>query len=156
MKALVVYYSRTGTTKIVAETIRAILQCDSEELKDTAKRAGLMGYMRSGRGAMKGETTELEPTKHDPAEYDIVIVGTPVWVYTVSTPVKTWLKENAPKIKNLAIFCTHDGNPGHTFEDMEAACGTIAKSRLAVRGRKAKSAEHVEETTSFVNVVKSA
>ena len=66
MKALVVYYSRTGMTKIVAETIRAILQCDVEELQDTKERRGVLGYMRSGREVMKGEKTTIEPTVHDP------------------------------------------------------------------------------------------
>lgn len=150
MKALVVYYSRTGMTKIVAETVRAILQCDAEELKDTKERKGIMGYMRSGREVMEKGTTTLEPTVHDPADYDLVIVGTPVWVYTMATPVKVWLDQNEAKIKKLAVFCTCGSNPGHAIEDMEAACGLVAEAKLTIFTRHAKRAMHVEETTEFV------
>lgn len=156
MKALVVYYTRTGMTKIVAETIRAILQCDVEELKDTKKRKGFVGYMRSGREVMKNETTAIEPTVHDPAEYDLIIVGTPVWVYTMATPVKVWLEQNEKKMtKKLAVFCTCGSNPGHTIEDVEAACGLLAQAKLTVFAKHAKRAMHVEETTEFVRKLKS-
>jgi len=102
---------------------------------------------------MKGETTSLEPTTHDPADYDIVVVGTPVWVYTMSTPVKAWLAQNEQKIKKIALFCTNGGNPGHVFEDMEAACGEIAAAKLSVTARQARRAEHIEETTAFVRTI---
>jgi len=41
MKALVVFYSRTSTTKPVAESLAQSLNCDSEELIDTKNAAGL-------------------------------------------------------------------------------------------------------------------
>jgi len=151
MKALIVYYSRTGMTKIVAETVRAILQCDIEELKDTKERKGIVGYMRAGREVMKHGTTTIEPTVHDPADYDMIIVGTPVWVYTMATPVKVWLEQNEKKmVKKLAVFCTCGSNPGHTIEDIEAACGLVASARLTVFARMAKRAMHLDETTEFV------
>jgi flavodoxin len=43
MKTLVVYYSRTGTTRKVAEAIAGILRCDIEEVVDTKKRSGILG-----------------------------------------------------------------------------------------------------------------
>jgi flavodoxin len=48
MKALVVFYSRTGATKQVAEALAESLNCDSEELIDTKKRGGPLGFL-SGR-----------------------------------------------------------------------------------------------------------
>jgi flavodoxin len=154
MKALVVYYSRTGMTKIVAETVRALLQCDAEELKDTKERRGVLGYMRAGREVMEKGTTTIEPTVHDPADYDIIIVGTPVWVYTMATPVKVWLEQNESKIRRMAVFCTCGSNAGHTIEDVEAACGLVAEAKLTVLTRFAKRAMHVEDTTEFVKKLK--
>ena len=40
MKILVAYYSRTGTTRKVAETIAGILKCDIEEVLDKKSRFG--------------------------------------------------------------------------------------------------------------------
>jgi len=53
MRALVVYYSRTGHTKKVGDGIAKELQCDSEELIDTVNRSGPIGWLNSGRQAMR-------------------------------------------------------------------------------------------------------
>ena len=57
MKPLVVFYSRTGTTKKVGEALADLLQCDSEELIDTKKRKGPLGFLRSGRDATRNKLT---------------------------------------------------------------------------------------------------
>ena len=156
MKALIVYYTRTGMTKVVAETIRAILQCDVEELVDTQKRSGIFGYMRSGRQTMKKDLTTLKPIVKDPSQYDVVVVGTPVWVYNVSVPVRTYLEQNKDKIKKLAIFCTHGGDDsyGATYESIEGITGLLAVAKLNLRTKEVKKAEHVEKTNAFVRKVR--
>ena len=78
MKALVVYYSRKGRTKKVAETISNIISCDIEEIADTKDRTGLLGYIHSGRQAMKKKLTAIKNTEKEPSKYDLVIIGTPV------------------------------------------------------------------------------
>jgi len=52
MKSLVVFYSRTGATKLVGESLDEMLDCDSEELFDTKKRSGPLGYVTAGRDAL--------------------------------------------------------------------------------------------------------
>ncbi len=44
--------------------------------------------------------------------------GTPVWTFTLTPPVRTFLKENNFKGKDVAVFCCHDGDKAHTLEDM--------------------------------------
>jgi len=48
VKPLVVFYSRTGTTKKVGEALVDLLQCDNEELIDTKKRTGPLGAYSLG------------------------------------------------------------------------------------------------------------
>lgn len=108
-KILIVYYSRTGATKKVAEILREKLNCDSEEIIDTKNRSGALGYIMSGRDAMKKKLTKLQPLKKNVADYDLVIIGTPTWVYTLSTPIRTFISENKEKIKSVAIFYTMGG-----------------------------------------------
>ena len=57
MKPLVIFYSRTGWTKKVAENISKNLNCDIEEVVDHKKRNGLFRFITSGRDAMKKKTT---------------------------------------------------------------------------------------------------
>ena len=104
MKPLVVFYSRTGTTKKVGEALADLLQCDSEELIDTKKRTGPLSFLRSGRDAARNKLTVLEPLIHDPALYDVVALGTPVWSGLMSSPMRTYITINKSKFNRVAFF----------------------------------------------------
>lgn len=61
MKKLIVYYSRTGTTKKVAEILSVKLKADLTELVDMQDRSGLSGYIRSGYEAVIKKERPLNP-----------------------------------------------------------------------------------------------
>jgi len=119
MKTLVVYYSRTGTTRKVAEAIAGILRCDIEEVVDTKKRSGILGWLRSGRDAGSKKLTTIEKIKMHPNLYDVVIIGTPVWNNKMSTPIRTYISEYREHFKEVAFFCTQDGSENAAFKDMK-------------------------------------
>jgi flavodoxin len=48
MKTLVIFYSRSGKTKKVAEAISEILKCDKEEIFDIKSREGVVGFLSAG------------------------------------------------------------------------------------------------------------
>jgi flavodoxin len=106
MKILIAYYSKTGNTKRVAHDIAQKLGADVEELVDKKKRTGLLGYFRSGRDGMKKIGTEIGELSKDPAEYDLVITGSPVWGWNIVPAVRTYLEQNKGKIKSHAFFVT--------------------------------------------------
>ena len=93
MKSLVVYYTRTGNARFVAETIAAEIGADVEEVIDLKKRTGALGYLSGGSDARRGKETEISPTKKSPAEYDLIIVGTPVWAGRPTPAILTYLKK---------------------------------------------------------------
>jgi flavodoxin len=119
VKTLVVYYSRTGNTKKVAGMIARQLQADLEELVDLKGRAGLMGWLRSGRDAMKEETTDLGPLHHDPDDYDLIFVGSPVWASHPAPAASTFLRSQDLSGKQVALFCTMNASGG------EKACAVM-------------------------------
>ncbi len=63
MKSLVVYYTRTGNTRFVAQTIAAEIGADVEEVVDLKKRSGVLGYLSGGSDARRGKETEIAPTQ---------------------------------------------------------------------------------------------
>jgi len=79
MRTLVVYYTRTGNTKFAAETIAAEIGADIEEVVDLKNRQGKLAFISSGRDAMQGKETEIAQTKRTPTDYDLIIIGQPVW-----------------------------------------------------------------------------
>ena len=116
MKSLVVYYSRTGNTKFVAEEIAAELGSDIEELVDLKSRAGAIGWMSAGRDATGNRQTEIAETKKNPADYDLVVVGTPVWAWGPSAAVRTYVGKHDLAGKKVALFFTLDNNPRGAVE----------------------------------------
>jgi flavodoxin len=124
MKALIVYYSRTGITRTVAGLIAKEMKCAVEEIVDEKKRKGAIGYILSGREAMMKSLTTIMKPRYDPSKYDVVIIGTPVWAYKMSCAVRTYLTQNKGKIKKAAFFCTYGGSGEEaTYKDMEELVG---------------------------------
>ena len=120
MKSLVVYYTRTGTAKFVAETVAAELGSDVEEIVDLKKRAGTLGWISAGKDASGEKLTEIAPAKRDPADYDLVVLGTPVWAWRPTPALRTYLKQNDLSGKKVAVFLTSDGNPKEALERTKA------------------------------------
>lgn len=121
---LVIYYSRTGTTAKLAEAIASATGADLERLTDNVPRAGVLGFVRSLGDAIRRSETPLNPLRVRPAEYALVIVGTPDWGQSVAAPVRTFLKAHQGKLTQVAFFLT-DGETDHAkvFAEMEALSG---------------------------------
>lgn len=61
MKALVVYYSRTGNTEKVGKALAKGLGADTEEIIDKKNRkTPLIGFIRSGYHALKEKERRIE------------------------------------------------------------------------------------------------
>ena len=136
MNALVAYYSRTGTTRKVAEELVSLLKCVSEEIHDTKNRKGILGYLSAGKDATSKNLTKLKKVNNDPASYDIVIIGTPTWSHTLSTPIRTYLTQYKDRFKKVAFFCTHQYTDGSPFEEMESTCGKTPVATLMLHSKK--------------------
>jgi hypothetical protein len=57
MKSLVVYYSRNGNSKFIAQKIAEKLGADTEEIIDKKNRRGWIGFLTAGRDATQGKET---------------------------------------------------------------------------------------------------
>ena len=104
MKALVVYYSRTGNARFMAETVAAELGADIEEVVDLKNRQGRLAFLPAGRDALRGKETEIAQTKRTPANYDLIIVGQPVWAGSPTPAIRTYVKKNDLSGRKVALF----------------------------------------------------
>lgn len=141
VKILIAYYSRTGNTRKVAEALKAGLDCDIEEIVSIKKRTGLMGYLFSGKEGTSRTPAEIGPAVKNPADYDMVIIGTPVWV-NISSPVRAYLMQNAGKFKKIACFCTM-GSQGaeKVFREIEGICKVKSIANLSVLAKDSGNCE---------------
>ncbi|HHF09558.1 flavodoxin [Thermococci archaeon] len=156
MKALVVYFSRTGNTKKIAESIAEELGCDIEEIVDTKNRSGALGFMRSGKDAMRKSLTKIKDVKCDPSEYDLAIIGTPVWARRLSTPVRTFIHQYTNQLSKVAFFATHRGDDAqNAFIDMEELCGKKPVTVMSFRDKEVKEENCIKKIREFISELKS-
>lgn len=108
-KNIIVYYSRTGNTKKVAEIIGNAISCELIEIKPLNSYKGFFGWWRAGYQAVRLKIPPIEPIDVNFNEYERVIVGTPVWAGNMSSPIRAFLTKNQNKLKNVAFFNTSGG-----------------------------------------------
>jgi len=160
MKTLTVFYSRTGNTKKIAKEIAKLVQGDMEEIIDEKNRKGLLGWLISGMDAFLKRYTTIKQIEKNPSQYDIVIVGTPIWATNISTPIRTYIHNYKDGFKNTAFFCTSAGDrPKDTlkiFKDMENLCSKnpAALISFSERNVKANSFEKIKEFAEKIKKLK--
>jgi flavodoxin len=120
MRSLVVYYSRSGNTRFVAEKISQEIGADTEEIIDKKKRKGLLGFILSGYDATRGRVTKIAEMERSPKDYDLVVVGTPMWNKRITPAVRTYLRDHNFSGKQVALFCTNLGSqPERVFKTLK-------------------------------------
>ncbi len=155
-KILIAYYSRTGTTKKVAEAIQKALDCDIEEISSIKNRRGIRGYLISGKEGMMRTTAEIERIQKNPANYDAVIIGTPVWSWNLSSPVRAYLRKNSSRFRAVAFFCTMGSNAGKTFSEMQKEVKKIPLATMELQTKDVIQNEFLEKTSAFVHKIHSS
>jgi flavodoxin len=120
VKSLVVYYSLEGNTRFVAAEIAAAAAADVLELKMLASAPqGFKKYFWGGRQVMSKEKPALAPLDKDPAAYEVIWIGTPVWAFSFTPALRTFFSQVSLQGKKIALFCCSGGGPGPTLSRME-------------------------------------
>ena len=123
-KKLVVYYSYTGHTKMIAESIQKKLGCDILEIKPVKPYSTdyqtVVDEEQNNESAKR--TPEIEPIDIDLNKYEEIILGSPVWWYTIVPVIRTFLTENDLSGKIIKPYATNAGWLGRTFKEIEKLC----------------------------------
>lgn len=124
-KTLVVYYSWScGNTEKIAEQLADA--CDA----DIARVETVVPYPedyqetvdQGQREVNAGFMPEIENLEYNPADYDVIVIGTPTWWYTMAPAVKTFITENDFSGKTVVALSTNGSWPGNVTADIEDAC----------------------------------
>jgi flavodoxin len=111
MKTIVVYYSQSGNTEMIARRIAEVVEADIELLETVKPYTG--SYQKIVDDAQneveRNHQRPVKPLKHDIRNYDRIIVGTPTWWYKMSSPILTFLTESDFRGKVVVPFMTNAG-----------------------------------------------
>ena len=119
MKRIIVYYSYTGNTKRIANYIKEKLSCDILELTprvpfSTDYDEVVAEYQNN---SIDNKEVPINDININLDEYDEIIIGTPVWWYTMCPVITTFLKQYNLSNKKVYMYATNAGWLGHTFKD---------------------------------------
>lgn len=150
-KTLVVYFSATGTTKLLAEYAAEILNADLYELvpENPYTEADLAYYTNSradqeqndssARPAISGSVENME-------KYDTIILGYPIWHGQAPRIINTFLESYDFSGKTIVPFCTsHSSGIGSSADNLHDLCSDSAKWREGKRFEAETSRETIEE-----------
>ncbi len=143
---LVVYFSHSGNTLVIANQIRESIGGDIFEIVAVDSYPG--DYDVVVEQARKELREEFRPKLKTEVENiescNMVFVGYPIWWGTTPMPVATFLSEYDFSGKTIIPFCTHEGSGlGRSVTEIKELCpqSTILDG-LAVRGGDVKNAQH--------------
>lgn len=145
MKSIVLYYSRTGKTAIVAKAIADKLSSEIVEVKDLKGRKGFIGYIKAALDARGMKTTTIEPSTVNTTDYDLICLGTPIWAGKPAPAINTIIKNEEIRGKDIILFVTLGGNRyedtlNSMSKEVEAKGGNVIKTIAVV-----KSGDKTEE-----------
>lgn len=123
---LIVYYTHSGNTKMVAEAIHN--QVGGTIFEIVPSESYPSGYDEVVKQAQKEIKAGYRPglaADIDIAPYDRIFVGTPNWWSTVAPPVAAFLESHDFSGKTVIPFCTHGGGGmAHIQKDVEKLAGS--------------------------------
>lgn len=111
MKTLVVYYSLTGKTDVVAQALAHELGADLRRVEDVEKPSVTWWFMMSASfAALRGAEAPIQPIDTGLQGYDRVFVGSPVWAGSPATPINAFMAKADFSGKEVIPFMTMGGN----------------------------------------------
>lgn len=111
MKITVVYYSKTGNTKTIADNIAGVLGCDSIAIN-------LIKHGRKTKQETDQEKQLFKNAIEKCNQSELVFIGTPTEFRKPHSKIVDLIKNLT--VKKAVIFCTYYGMLGATFYDLEA------------------------------------
>jgi hypothetical protein len=62
----------------------------------------------------------LKPYTFNPAAYDLIVIGAPVWASSPAPPIQTFLADAGISGKKIALFVCHHGGLGNALDTFKA------------------------------------
>jgi menaquinone-dependent protoporphyrinogen IX oxidase len=111
MRSLVVYYSLTGKTKLVAQAIAEALSATLVEIMETKPRKlGPLIYLVGGFSAMTNRRSKITPLDVDLKQYERIFVGSPIWASRPVPAVNSFVYQTDFEGRSVIPFFSMGGN----------------------------------------------
>jgi flavodoxin len=113
----VIFYSRTGNTRIVAEVIRETLGLPLQEIKDLKDRSGFFGFIGGMIDVRKNPITTISPETVNLDGNEVLFIGSPIWGMKFAPAITTFLEGADFSEKKVILFTTTSSRMKETAFD---------------------------------------
>ena len=111
MKPLVVYYSLTGKTKLVAQVIAEALNATLVEITETKPRKlGPLVYLIGGFAATMNRGSKINPIDVDLKQYETIFIGSPNWNSRPAPAINSFIYQTNFEGRSIIPFFTMGGD----------------------------------------------
>lgn len=104
---LVVFYSRNGYSKKIAYEIANESGALILETIPKEKTSGLLGFLWCGRFGMHKWGMKLEDINIDIKKYNKVTICSPIWVFDISAPMRSFINQNIGNLNKVDYVLVH-------------------------------------------------
>lgn len=157
-KNLIAFFSHSGNTKIIANTIKENVDGKLFQIKTIEPYP--TKYNEVVDKARQEQNTNYRPklsvTVNDMDSYDIIYIGYPNWCSTIPMALFTFFESYDFSGKTIIPFCTHGGGGiGRSIEDIKKLCPTSNLLKgLVINGSNVnKSKKDVSAWLSEIGVI---
>jgi len=152
-KDLIVYYSYTGNTELVAKTLAGILNADVIGIEDVTKPTQDQAYREGKTASLEGKAWPIKPFNTDWSGYNRIFVGSPVWFGRPTPEFNAFIEQVRLTGQSVVVFVTlGGGSPDSAIQAMTrqvtAQGGTVVSS-FFVRTAKVTKDDIVARTTEI-------
>ena len=156
-KTLVAYFSASGVTKKLAQTLADAIGADLFEIEPKVPytRADLNWMDKQSRSTIEMQNPASRPeiagTCKNIADYDTVFVGFPIWWYVAPTIVNTFLESCDLTGKTVVPFATSGGSGiGSTNKALAPSC----RGARLLEGKVFRSSTNADTLREWVKTLK--
>lgn len=136
-KQLVVYFSRMGYVKKIAYEAADKTGAEIHEIKSTELTNGTAGFWWCGRFGMHKWDMPIEKSELDLKKYDRVTICSPIWVFNLAAPVRSFCRESKGQIGNVDYILVHHtkGRYENAADEMDKLLGITRTELHSIQNR---------------------
>jgi flavodoxin len=133
MKPLVVYYSLTGKTKLVAQVIAEALNATLVEITETRPRKlGPLVYLIGGFAATINRGSKINSIDVDFKQHETIFIGSPIWNSRPAPAINSFIYQTNFEGRSIIPFFTMSGD--NSKKALTNITAKIEKSQGKVAG----------------------
>ena len=158
-KKLVAFFSASGSTRKLSQTMADALGADLYEIKPAVKYTGrdLNWNDQNARSTVEmrdpKSRPELADTSADVAGHDVIYIGFPIWWYVAPHIINSFLEAYDFSGKTIVLYATSGGSGfGNTLEELKPSAPAVDKWIVGKVFRSRTSADELKAWDASLNI----